>query len=58
MVDSRTDAELLSSLRAGDNSAYEVLWHRHAPAAHRYAQRLLPARAEDLVSESFLAIYQ
>jgi len=57
-VDARTDGELLSALRAGDNRAYEVLWHRHAPAAHRYARRLMPGRAEDLVSESFLAIYQ
>ena len=57
-MDARTDGELLSALRAGDNRAYEVLWHRHAPAAHRYARRLMPSRAEDLVSESFLAIYQ
>lgn len=58
MLDARTDAELLSALRTGDTRAYEALWHRHAQAAQRYARRLLPDRAEDLVSEAFLAIYQ
>jgi RNA polymerase sigma factor (sigma-70 family) len=58
MIDPRSDAELLSALRAGDRGSYEVLWRRHADAARRYAYRLFPARADDLVSESFLAIYQ
>lgn len=58
MIDPRSDAELLSALRAGDRGSYEALWRRHAEAAHRYAYRLFPARADDLVSESFLTIYQ
>lgn len=58
MIDPRGDAELLSALRAGDRGSYEVLWRRHADAARRYAYRIFPARADDLVSESFLAIYQ
>lgn len=58
MEDSRGDAELLRALRDGDRSAYVVLWERHIGAALRQASRLLPSRAEDLVSEAFLAIYQ
>lgn len=57
-MDVRTDAELLRALRDGDKRAYAALWERHSPAAQRYAQRLTSARADDLVSESFLAIYQ
>ena len=58
MVDARTDADLLSAVREGNERAYAVLWERHFPAARRYAHRLFAARADDLVSESFLAIYQ
>ncbi len=57
-MDGRTDAELLAALRGGDKYAYAALWERHSGAAQRYAHRLSPSRAEDLVSESFLAIYQ
>ena len=57
-MDGRTDAELLTALRGGDKRAYAALWERHSPAAQRYAHRLAPTRADDLVSESFLAIYQ
>lgn len=57
-MDVRSDAELLAALRGGDRSAYEVLWRRHSDAAHRHARRLFPSRAEDLVAEAFLAIYQ
>ncbi|MFJ4166933.1 RNA polymerase sigma factor [Microbacterium sp. NPDC089698] len=57
-MDARTDAELLSAVREGDKHAYAVLWERHSRAARRHAYRLFPSRADDLVSESFLAIYQ
>lgn len=57
-MDPRTDAELLRAVRAGDVQAYDVLWRRHSKAALRYAHRLLPSRTEDLVSESFLAVFQ
>ena len=58
MEDPRGDAELLSALRAGDRDAYVGLWKRHVGPAYRYAERLYPSRADDLVSDSFLAIYQ
>lgn len=58
MEDPRSDAELLSAVRAGDRDAYAGLWKRHVGPAYRYAQRLYPSRVDDLVSESFLAIYQ
>lgn len=58
MHDDRSDAELLRAVRDGDGGAWERLWHRHYDAALRYARRLYWSRAEDLVSESFLAIYQ
>ncbi|MDQ0649144.1 RNA polymerase sigma factor (sigma-70 family) [Microbacterium natoriense] len=56
--DPRSDAELLRELRDGQREAYVILWERHIGAALRYSRRLLPSRAEDLASESFLAIYQ
>ncbi|WP_217181956.1 sigma-70 family RNA polymerase sigma factor [Streptomyces sp. AC495_CC817] len=58
MEDPRSDAELIRELRDGDRLAYVALWERHVGAALRYAHRLQPSRAEDLVSEAFLAIYQ
>jgi len=58
MHEVRSDAELLRAVRDGDGGAYEVLWQRHFDSALRYARHLYPSRAEDLVSESFLAIYQ
>lgn len=58
MEDPRSDAELLRELRDGARDAYVVLWERHIGAALRYARRMFPSRAEDLASESFLAIYQ
>ena len=54
----RSDADLLAALRGGDKEAYAALWRRHSPAAYRYANRLLPEGADDLVAESFLDIYQ
>ena len=58
MTEVRSDAELLRDVRAGDRGAYDLLWRRHYGAGIRFAGRLAPSRAEDLVSESFLAIYQ
>lgn len=56
--DTRDDAELIRALRENDKAAFEELWRRHSGAARRYALRVFPANAEDLVSESFLAVYQ
>ncbi|GAA1781183.1 sigma-70 family RNA polymerase sigma factor [Leucobacter iarius] len=53
-----SDAELLLRLRGGDARAYEALWSRHIGAALRLARRIDRDRAEDLVSESFLAVYR
>ena len=58
MDEDRTDAELLERLRDGDNEAFAALWERHSPAARRYARHLAPGHVDDLVAESFLAIYQ
>lgn len=52
-----SDAELLSLLRAGETEAYTELWRRHIQAALRVARRLAPGQADDLASESFLAVY-
>ena len=47
----------MASLRDGDPQAYEVLWARHVASARRVAAQLAPLQAEDLVSETFLAVY-
>lgn len=57
MNEDRTDAELLERLRDGDNAAFAALWERHSTAARRYARHLAPGQVDDLVAESFLAIY-
>lgn len=53
--DPRNDAELISSVRSGDPSAFGVLYARHAPAvtsmARYYARDNFTA--DDLVSEAF-----
>lgn len=52
-----SDRTLLLQLRNGDADAYTELWRRHVSAALTVARRILPTHAEDLVSESFLAVY-
>lgn len=51
------DAELLRRLRGGESDAYTELWRRHIQPALKLAGRLAPGRADDLASESFLAVY-
>ena len=54
----RSDAELITAVRAGDNAAYGTLFERHRSAALRLARQLLPgAEAEDLVSEAFTKVF-
>lgn len=53
----RSDEQLLALLREGDSDAYTELWRRHIEAARRLSRRLIPNRADDLASESFLAVY-
>ena len=52
-----SDRTLLDQLREGDSTAYTELWRRHVAAALTLARRIAPAHAEDLVSDSFLAVY-
>ena len=53
-----SDAQLLRSLRIGDRTAWQELYHRYLPSAWRLAWQLVGDRhvAEDLVSESLLAL--
>ena len=49
-----SDAELITAVRTGDDTAFGVLWQRHEGAALRLARQITnPSNAEDLVSESF-----
>jgi RNA polymerase sigma factor (sigma-70 family) len=52
-----SDAELIATVRAGDQAAYGVLWNRHHQAARKLAGCLgRPADADELVSEAFCRI--
>lgn len=48
------------AVRKGDASAFEVLMGRHIDALYRYALRLSfsPVRAEDLVQDTWLAVWE
>lgn len=52
------DAELIAAVRAGDGSAFGVLYERHLVAAKRAATCLAntPAEREDLVAEAFTRV--
>jgi RNA polymerase sigma factor (sigma-70 family) len=53
----RSDAELITAVRSGDEFAYATLWSRHEHAARRLARQISnPSNADDLVSESFLRV--
>ncbi|QIK07975.1 sigma-70 family RNA polymerase sigma factor [Streptomyces sp. ID38640] len=55
-----SDAQLLSDLRAGDDSAYEEMYRRHAAAVRRYARSCCRDvhTAEDLTGEVFARTLQ
>jgi RNA polymerase sigma factor (sigma-70 family) len=57
-LDHVSDAELITAVRAGEMSAFGVLYERHLMAAIRAAGHLVsvPAEREDLVSEAFTRI--
>jgi RNA polymerase sigma factor (sigma-70 family) len=57
-LDRKSDAELIKAVRAGDTSAYGVLYERHLYAAKRAASCLAnsPAEREDLVSDAFARV--
>ncbi|MEV7433205.1 sigma-70 family RNA polymerase sigma factor [Streptomyces griseoviridis] len=54
------DAELIGRMRAGDDSAYEELYRRHADAVRRYARTCCrdADTADDLTAEVFAAMLQ
>ncbi|MFM9449098.1 sigma-70 family RNA polymerase sigma factor [Streptomyces acidiscabies] len=54
------DAELIASMRAGDDSAYEELYRRHADAVRRYARTCCRDghTADDLTAEVFARMLQ
>jgi RNA polymerase sigma-70 factor (ECF subfamily) len=53
-----TDGELLRRSAEGDETAFEVLYHRHRDSVYRFAWVLTksPADAEDVVQECFLTL--
>uniref|UniRef100_UPI0034DE8AA1 sigma-70 family RNA polymerase sigma factor n=1 Tax=Streptomyces flavofungini TaxID=68200 RepID=UPI0034DE8AA1 len=54
------DADLITRMRAGDDSAYEELYRRHAEAVRRYARTCCrdAHTAEDLTAEVFARMLQ
>ncbi|MBZ5740595.1 sigma-70 family RNA polymerase sigma factor [Nocardioides mangrovi] len=56
-LDGRSDAELISAVRAGDVAAYGELFSRHVDAARRLGRQLVPGPdVDDLVSEAFAKV--
>ena len=56
-LDERSDAELISAVRAGDAAAYGELFTRHVEAARRLGRQLVPGPdVDDVVSESFTKV--
>jgi RNA polymerase sigma factor (sigma-70 family) len=56
MPDELGDAELITAAREGDERAYEELYRRHSPSAHRFARSLggQAADVEDVVADAFV----
>ncbi|MET9765279.1 sigma-70 family RNA polymerase sigma factor [Streptomyces sp. NPDC006372] len=55
-----SDGELIDRMRSGDDTAYEELYRRHAPAVRRYARTCCrdAHTAEDLTAEVFARMLQ
>lgn len=55
-----SDAELIGRVRAGEDSAYEELYRRHADAVRRYARTCCrdAHTADDLTAEVFARVFQ
>ncbi|MEV5437135.1 sigma-70 family RNA polymerase sigma factor [Streptomyces sp. NPDC052682] len=55
-----SDADLVGRMRAGDDTAYEELYRRHAPAVRRYARTCCrdAHTADDLTAEVFAGMLQ
>ncbi|MCA0378912.1 MAG: sigma-70 family RNA polymerase sigma factor [Actinobacteria bacterium] len=57
-ADGLPESELIAASRDGDRDAYAELWTRHRAAAVRAAKPLAFNNAEDVVSDSFIAIWE
>ncbi|MEW2161390.1 sigma-70 family RNA polymerase sigma factor [Streptomyces sp. NPDC007084] len=55
-----SDADLIERMRAGDDTAYEELYHRHSDAVRRYARTCCrdAHTADDLTAEVFARMLQ
>ncbi|MGA5894397.1 sigma-70 family RNA polymerase sigma factor [Streptomyces venetus] len=55
-----SDAQLIDRMRSGDDTAYEELYRRHAPAVRRYARTCCrdAHTADDLTAEVFARMLQ
>lgn len=53
-----SDTHLVMRTRAGDDGAYAELWRRHASAGRAVARGFSSLDSDDLVSESFVRIYE
>lgn len=58
--DTRTDLELIESIRAGDEAAFTVLYERYFQRIHNfgYARLRNRADAEEVVQETFTAVFR
>ena len=56
--DSEGDGQLLARVAQGDTAALGTLYDRHAPSLLRFARRLDPQDAEDIVQTTFLRVLQ
>jgi RNA polymerase sigma factor (sigma-70 family) len=58
VVNEPSDAELITSVRSGDSSAFDPLYRRHVGAARNLARQLTrsPAEVDDLVAEAFAKV--
>jgi len=56
----RTDAELLSLLRAGDRSVFTTIYDRYCSVLYRVAFRILndDSLTKDVVQEAFIMLYE
>jgi RNA polymerase sigma factor (sigma-70 family) len=52
----RSDAELLARIASGEVSALGTLYDRHAPGLLRFARRIDPQEAEDLLQSTMLRV--
>lgn len=55
-----TDSQLLENIAQGDNSSFELLFHRHYSRVYGLVFRIVghPAEAEDIVQEVFIQLYR